>query len=222
MLKSIQTIFSVAAAGLIMAGCASAPPDSREEGAGAGIYNFQQAFWGMSRNRVAETVSDSFELVESKPQLLSYKGKLKGKIPVRIEYHFRDGRLIRGSYLFNDNPGQAEYSLIQYTLTKKYGAPVNIGRTESMAEATWEAGPTEIDILARGAHLKDYRPGKIDDTIQIDSIALNYYDRAPYRKEAEAMAKEEKEDRESSELYQRYIGDWVELYPDYYAYDDVF
>ena len=221
MVKSTQTLLFITAAGLILTGCASRPPKKGSDQRG---YNFRDTRWGMTPAQVEETESGDLLSKSSGPDKLTYTDRLMEKIPVEIAYHFKGGKLVRGSYLLRDDLSPAEYSMFFYILAKKYGDPVNSGRTEDMAEATWEAGPTEIDILARGENFTDFRPGKgkANAGVTVDSITINYYDRSWFKKSAERIAKEEKEDKETSQTYHRYLGSWVELYPDYYVYDDAF
>ena len=221
MFKSIHTLVSIIAAGLILGGCAAGPS---EKGPGAGGYNFRDTRWGMSPVEVEAAEAALAPPVKTTPESLLYRGTVMEKIPVEIAYHFKGGQLVRGTYFFRDDLNTGKYSMFFYILAKKYGDPVNSGRTEEIAQATWEAGPTEIDILARGKNFTDYRPGQgtSDAGVKVDSIDINYYDRSWFRKSAKRIEKEEKEDAETSRVYHRYIGDWVELFPDYYTYDKTF
>ena len=223
MIKVIQILIVIITAGLILTGCASGPPPE-SDGGERGVDNFRDASWGMTPAQVEETESGELLSGAGAPDTIAYSDRLMEKIPVEIEYHFKDGRLVRGTYIFRNDLSPAEYSMFLYILARKYGNPVNTGKTKEMAEITWLAGPTEIDLLARGENLNAYRPGKGEDNsaVRIDSIHINYYDRSWFKKSAEKIARAEKEDKEAEETYHRYVGSWVELYPDYYAYDEAF
>ena len=148
---------------------------------------------------------------------LVYDGKLLGKIPVKITYHFQDGKLRRGTYEVISPESVMEYTIFQIILSRKYGRPRQTTETSEMAETNWVTPDTEIDLLAEGSQMDRYSLEKpeVSRSIELTALKSNYYDRAWFARSIKKSVKEEADLNESETYYQKLIGDWVQVFPSY-------
>lgn len=216
-----KLIVFAALAALILPACAG---PEKAEPVRETRSGFRDVSWGMTPAQVETVETDLGEPEEKTPDSLTYSGELLGEMGAKIVFHFQEGGLVRGTYRLAGDLGVDQVDALRFILGKKYGIPVNSGRSEGMAQTTWRTPGTEIDLLIRGSGLENYRPGAIAETgpVEISSIDINYYDRDYFKKSSARIAKEEKQEKETDRAYHRYVGPWVELYPDYYAYDREF
>jgi|GEM_PF-1217607 len=205
---------------LLFLGCAS---DRQPATPADKTGNFRRACWGMDRVQVEAVEKSALPAARSPESQLIYEGKLLGKIKVEIIYHFEDGKLKRGTYRVTEPGGIMEYTIFRILLNKKYGKPYSIDRIMTMAESSWLTPETEIDLWAEGTGLDRYDLSKPEDSLSIalNSLEINYYDRNWFAHDIKRTVKEESRINESEQMYQKLIGDWVEIYPSYRGYLDM-
>lgn len=88
--------------------------------------DFRNVNWGASPQEVK--IVEKVSLVSETSRLLVYRGRLANLNAV-FGYHFVNGRLCRGSYMFeekhtNRNAYISDYERINTLLKKKYGEPI--------------------------------------------------------------------------------------------------
>ena len=206
---------------LLLLGCTSDRQPATPAGkAGRGGGGFRNACWGMGRAQVRAVEKSAIPVPRSPEDKLIYEGRLLGKIKVEIIYHFEDGKLKRGTYRVTDPGGIMEYTIFRILLSEKYGKPYTVAGITTMAESSWLTPETEIDLLAEGTGLERYKLDKPEASrsIALASLEINYYDRSWFARGIERTVKEESRIDESEKLYQKLIGDWVEIYPSYRNY----
>ncbi len=207
---------------LFVLGCASSdksPPAAPGEKA-RDDTPFRNARWGMSMEQVEQAEKKGVAQISPEADELVYEASLLGKVPVRIVYHFQDGKLRRGTYQV-EHPGSImEYTIFRLVLGRKYGKPFNEARTPQMVQMSWRTPESEIDLLGDGKNLERYSLQKPEASqkIELASIRANYYDRRWFGHSVEETEKAEGNVDESEKLYQQLFGDWVEIYPSYRDY----
>ena len=202
---------------LLLLGCASShqsvPADKSDKGGGG----FRGLAWGTDKTEVEGREKTRTPVAGSPADELVYDGKLLGKIPVEITYHFKDGQLRRGTYQVIRPKSVMEYTLFQIILSRKYGRPYQAAETSEMAETNWLTPGTEIDLLADGRQMNNYSLDKpeISRSVELTALKLNYYDRVWFARSIQKSVKEEADLKESETYYQKLIGDWVQVFPSY-------
>ncbi|MFH1037713.1 MAG: hypothetical protein V1789_03470 [PVC group bacterium] len=222
-MKKIE-LWVVAGIVLLVLGCASSEKSSPAGEGGKNVEKspFRNTQWGMSREQVEKAEKTAVAVISPKADELVYDGTLLGKIPVRITYHFQDGRLRRGTYRVTDPGSIMEYTIFRLVLGRKYGKPFNEARTPDLVQMSWLTPETEVDLLGEGTNLDRYSlqtPGASQE-IKLSFIKINYYDRRWFGHSVEETEKAEADVDESEKLYRQLIGDWVEIYPSYRDYMD--
>ncbi|MEA1928801.1 MAG: hypothetical protein U9N73_11405 [Candidatus Auribacterota bacterium] len=208
----------VAGMALFIFGCASdSHLKSSKEVAGRGEEGFRGVSWGSEKEEVKKFEEKGTPVSSASADELMYDGKLLGKIPVKITYHFEEGKLRRGTYQVVRSESVMEYTLFQIILSRKYGSPYQHSEVPDMIETNWLTPETEIDLLADGSQMTSYslKKPEVSRAVQISSIKLNYYDRSWFARSMEKTVKEEASLNESETYYQKLIGDWVQLFPSF-------
>ncbi len=90
-----------------------------------GEFNFRKTTWGMSRDQVKASESDT--PTEDRPEVVTYTGEYGG-IPSIIGYMFEGDKLVRAGYLMRSTSEDPEsyvgdYEKVKENLIKEYGAP---------------------------------------------------------------------------------------------------
>lgn len=202
---------------LLLFGCASShqsvPADKADKGGGG----FRGAVWGADKEEVERGEKTGSLVAGSPAEELVYDGKLLGKIPVTITYHFKEGKLRRGTYQVVRPKSVMEYTLFQIILSRKYGRPYQDAKTPEMVETNWLTPATEIDLLADGSRMESYslKKPEVSRGVELTALKINYYDRAWFARSIRKSVKEEADLSESETYYQKLIGDWVQVFPSY-------
>ena len=202
---------------LLFFGCASTHQSVPANKADKGGGGFRGIAWGTDRAEV-EKGEKTGSLAAGAPKAeLVYDGKLLGKIPVKITYHFEDGKLRRGTYHVVRPKSVMEYTLFQIILSGKYGRPYQDAKTPEMVETSWLTPDTEIDLLADGSQMASYslKKPEVSRAVELTALKINYYDRAWFAHSISKSEKEEADLNESETYYQKLIGDWVQVFPSY-------
>jgi len=213
--NAIVIIWSIS---MLILGCASdrqaVNPADKTVAAGGG---FRDASWGSNMDEVVKGEKTLTPVAGSPADELVYDGKLLGKIPVKITYHFKDGKLRRGTYQVTRPKSVMEYTLFQIILSRKYGRPSQAAETSEMAETNWLTPGTEIDLLADGSQMNNYSLEKpeVSRSIELTALKLNYYDRTWFARSIKKSQKQAADLNESETYYQKLIGDWVQVFPSY-------
>jgi len=202
---------------LLLFGCASTHQSVSANKADKGGGGFRGIAWGTDRAEVEKGEKKGSLADGASEDELVYDGKLLGKIPVKITYHFEDGKLRRGTYQVVRPKSVMEYTLFQIILSRKYGRPYQAGETSEMAETNWLTPGTEIDLLADGSQMNNYSLEKpeVSRSVELTALKLNYYDRTWFARSIKKSVKEEAVLKESETYYQKLIGDWVQVFPSY-------
>jgi|GEM_PF-1194279 len=98
-------------------------------------FDFRQAFWGMTQEKVKET--ESGVPTEEMPDVITYVGEFEG-MPVLIGYLFEEDTLTRAGYVMTDSYPEPEdyvraFSKLRDFYTMSYGRP-------SYDMVNWEEG----------------------------------------------------------------------------------
>jgi len=213
-----NTIVILWSISMLILGCASDrqavnPADK----AAAAKNGFRGTSWGSDMVEVKKGEKTLTPVAGSPADELVYDGKLLGKIPVKITYHFKDGKLRRGTYQVIRPKSVMEYTLFQIILSRKYGRPFQAAETSEMAETNWLTPGTEIDLLADGRQMNDYSLEKpeVSRSVELTALKVNYYDRVWFARSIKKSVKEASDLKESETYYQKLIGNWVQVFPSY-------
>lgn len=213
-----KLITNIAWIALLFLGCATDKQLVKTEGKiDHESGGFRGVSWGSDQATVEKKEVQGNLLSGTSDDELVYQGKLLGKIPVEIVYHFKKGKLRRGTYQVIRSKSIMEYTLFHIILSRKYGRPYQDAKTSEMMESNWLTQDTEIDLLAEGSRIIEYLLEKpeVSKSIDLVSLKINYYDRAWFSQSIRRTEKEEAEVNESETYYQKLIGDWVQVFPSY-------
>ncbi len=201
---------------LFLFGCASSQQSVTADKADK-EGGFRGIAWGADKAEVEKGEKTGSLVAGSSEAELVYDGRLLGKIPVKITYHFEDDKLRRGTYQVVRPESVMEYTLFQIILSRKYGRPSQDAQTPEMVETSWLTPDTEIDLLADGSQMTSYSLEKpeVSRAVELTALKVNYYDRAWFARSIYKSEKEEAEDNETETYYQKLIGDWVQVFPSY-------
>ena len=182
--------------------------------------DFRGKVWGMEQEAVAAMIPDDTYVIASTPDSLVIRDLVLDKYSAEATYHFSDGRLNRGSYRIDDPEGVIDYTIFRMVLEGAYGPVYSEVAAPEIIETVWLTPRTEIDLSGAGRDLEGYtflHPEESRGAV-LDRIKVNYYDREYFARERKKTVRAEASIGESEELYQKLIGDWVQVYPDYRSY----
>jgi len=210
----------IAFATLLLFGCASGERTPTADAGPPPEGDFRGAVWGMGMEEVEGSLEDPAAIISRTPDELVCRDTLLQKFSAEAVYHFADGKLRRGGYRVSGPGGIIEYTIFRLVLARKYGPVHSETAAPDIIEAVWLTPRTEIDLSGTGVGLEKYsflHPER-SRGCELAKIEINYYDRGWFDRDRKRTAKEEASVRESENLYQKLIGDWVQVYPSYRTY----
>ncbi len=182
--------------------------------------DFRGMVWGMEQEAVAAMIPGDTYVVSCTPDRLVIRERILDRFVAEAAYHFSDGRLNRGSYRVGDPEGVIDYTIFRMVLEGAYGPVYSEVAAPEIVETVWLTPRTEIDLSGSGRDLEGYTFLHPEGSrgARLDRIKVNYYDREYFARERKKTVRAEAALAESEELYQKLIGDWVQVYPDYRSY----